>query len=124
MTFLLDTHAFLWFINDDTRLSPTALNLLESDVDLLFSMASLWEIAIKISLKKLMLPLSFRSFVEEHLTANEIELLPLQPAHLEQLIELPFITAIRLIVAQTLAEGLELVSGDMAFDPYGLKRYW
>lgn len=127
MTFLLDTHAFLWFINDDTRLSPTALNLLESDVDLLFSMASLWEIAIKVSLKKLTLPLPFRSFVEEHLTANEIELLPLQPAHLEQLIELPFYHRDpfdRLIVAQTLAEGLELVSGDMAFDLYGLKRYW
>lgn len=127
MTFLLDTHAFLWFINDDARLSPTALKLLESDADLLFSMASLWEIAIKVSLKKLTLPLPFHSFVEQHLIANEIELLSIQSSHLEQLIELPFYHRDpfdRLIIAQTLTNDLELVSGDTVFDPYSLKRHW
>ena len=127
MTLLLDTHTFLWFINDDARLSPTALNLLESDADLLFSMASLWEIAIKLSLGKLTLPLPFRSFVEQHLIANEIQMLSIQTTHLERLIELPFHHRDpfdRLIAAQAISEGLPLISGDPAFDSYGLERHW
>lgn len=55
MTFLLDTHTFLWFINDSPQLSVDAKNLLEADVDLLLSVASLWEIAIKVSIGKLTL---------------------------------------------------------------------
>lgn len=47
MKLLLDTHAFLWFIEDSPQLSADAKNLLESDVDLLISAASLWEIAVK-----------------------------------------------------------------------------
>ena len=53
MKILLDTHTFLWFINDSPELSGSAADLLESDVDLLLSTASLWEIAIKVSLNKL-----------------------------------------------------------------------
>ena len=49
MTFLIDPHTFLWFINDSPQLSVDAKNLLEADVDLLLSVASLWEIAIKVS---------------------------------------------------------------------------
>jgi PIN domain nuclease of toxin-antitoxin system len=58
MKFLLDTHAFLWFVNDSRQLSLEAKNLIESDVDLFLSIASLWEIAIKMSLGKLTLPAS------------------------------------------------------------------
>lgn len=47
MKLLLDTHTFLWFVDDAPNLSETALALLESDHDILLSMASLWEIAIK-----------------------------------------------------------------------------
>ncbi len=55
MKLLLDTHTFLWFIEDSPRLSAEVKRLLESDVDLLISAASLWEIAIKISVGKLAL---------------------------------------------------------------------
>ena len=52
MRLLLDTHAFLWFINDSPELSATARNLMEdSSSDLLLSHASVWEMAIKISLE-------------------------------------------------------------------------
>ncbi len=50
MKLLLDTHTFLWFIDDNPRLCVRAKSLLESDADLLLSIASLWEIAIKISI--------------------------------------------------------------------------
>jgi PIN domain nuclease of toxin-antitoxin system len=57
MKLLIDTHTFLWFIQDSSKLSNDALELLESDSDLLISTASLWEIAIKVSIGKLTLPL-------------------------------------------------------------------
>ena len=56
MRLLLDTHSFLWFIDDNPHLSSNAKSLLESDNDLLLSTASLWEIAIKLSIGKLALP--------------------------------------------------------------------
>ncbi|HEX6291521.1 MAG TPA: type II toxin-antitoxin system VapC family toxin [Herpetosiphonaceae bacterium] len=55
MNLLLDTHTFLWFVNDDPQLSTSATALLESDNTVLLSIASLWEIAIKVSIGKLTL---------------------------------------------------------------------
>jgi PIN domain nuclease of toxin-antitoxin system len=55
MEYLLDTHTFLWFINDSIQLSESVANLWESDVDLWLSVASLWEIAIKTNIGKLKL---------------------------------------------------------------------
>jgi len=55
MRLLLDTHTFLWFIDDNPRLSSRAKALLESDVDLFLSMGSLWEISVKVSVGKLTL---------------------------------------------------------------------
>lgn len=75
MKVLLDTHTFLWFINDSPELSSTAANLLESDVDLVLSMASLWEIAIKVSLAKLNLPDKYDQFLPEQIALNNIEVL-------------------------------------------------
>lgn len=66
---LLDAHIFLWFIEDNPRLSAEAKNLLESDADLLISAASLWEIAIKISIGKLTLTQPFNEFIPDQLTA-------------------------------------------------------
>ena len=62
MRFLIDTHTFLWFINDSPRLSTNAKSLLESDNDLWVSIASLWEIAIKVNIGKLTLPAELREF--------------------------------------------------------------
>lgn len=73
MKLLLDTHAFLWFIEDSPRLSSSARDLLESDSELLLSIASLWEIAIKISLGKLTLLEPFNQFIPEQLAQNGIQ---------------------------------------------------
>lgn len=54
MRYLIDTHAFIWFTSDDSRLGKSAKNIIESpESQLLFSIASVWEIAIKYSLGKL-----------------------------------------------------------------------
>lgn len=87
---LLDTHTFLCFINDSPQLSADAKNLLESEVDLALSVASLWEIAIKASLAKLTLPDTYDKFIPQQLTLNEIEILPISVAHLALVTTLPF----------------------------------
>jgi len=59
---LLDTNAFLYFINNDSALSKTAKSLLESEIDLVISAACLWEIAIKFSIGKLCFTSFLRRF--------------------------------------------------------------
>jgi PIN domain nuclease of toxin-antitoxin system len=125
MRILIDTHIFLWFINNDPQLSPTAKTILESDVDLLLSIASLWEIAIKVSTGKMTLPKPFEIFIPEQLQHNEISILPIATEHLTYITTLPFHHRDpfdRLLIAQSIIEGIPIVSVDAAFDPYKVDR--
>ena len=127
MKILLDTHTFLWFINDSPELSSSAADLLESDVDLLLSTASLWEIAIKVSLNKLTLPDSYEQFIPQQITLNNIEILTITFEHLTIVSRLPFHHRDpfdRLLIAQSMSENLQIVSTDTQFDRYGISRKW
>ena len=127
MRLLLDTHTFLWFIDDNPRLSSEAKSLLESDNDLLLSTASLWEIAIKFSLGKLGLPEPFEPFVRYQLSVNAIDVLQIDTAHLSVVATLPFHHRDpfdRLLVAQAMVEELPIVSTDVQFDAYSIERLW
>ncbi len=127
MTFLLDTHTFLWFINDSPQLSVDAKNLLEADVDLLLSVASLWEIAIKVSIGKLMLPDTYDKFIPQQVTLNNIEILPISMAHLAAVAVLPLHHRDpfdRLLTAQAMVEQVSIVSADVMFDSYPVSRMW
>ena len=127
MKLLLDTHAFLWFIEDNPRLSTGAKKLLESDTDLFISVASLWEIAIKIRIAKLTLAQPFEVFIPAQIEKNAIELLPITIEHLAVVTALglhhrdPFD---RLLIAQATVEQLPIVSVDNKFDPYNVERLW
>jgi PIN domain nuclease of toxin-antitoxin system len=127
MRILLDTHAFLWFINDDPQLSLAAKALMESDVNLLLSVASLWEISIKVGIGKLSLPQSFNPFISEQLETNEIDILPIQLQHLNPLTTLPLHHRDpfdRLLISQSLVEGITILSADRVFDLYEVNRSW
>lgn len=127
MKILLDTHTFLWFINDSPELSSSAADLLESDVDLLLSTASLWEIAIKVSLNKLTLPDSYEQFIPQQITLNNIEILTITFDHLTVVSRLTFYHRDpfdRLLIAQSISENLQIVSVDTQFDRYGVSRKW
>ena len=127
MKLLLDTHTFLWFIEDNPRLSAEAKSLLESDVELLISAASLWEIAIKVSTGKLTLNQPYKEFIPDQLTKNGMGLLPISVEHLALVSALPFHHRDpfdRLLIAQASIEELPIVSIDNQFDPYGIKRLW
>jgi PIN domain nuclease of toxin-antitoxin system len=127
MKVLLDTHAFLWFVNDDPQLSLAAKTLMESEVDLLLSVASLWEVSIKVGTGKLDLPKLFDVFIPEQLELNEIELLPIELKHLTPLTSLPLHHRDpfdRLLISQSLVEELTILSADKIFDRYAVNRSW
>lgn len=128
MRILLDSHAFLWFILGDQRLSDRArVAIAAADTDVLISPATLWEMAIKVRLGRYTLPGPFGPFMDTQLTSNRIRLLPIEVRHTAILASMPFHHRDpfdRLIVAQALAESIGLVSVDAMLDAYGVSRLW
>lgn len=128
MRLLLDTHTSLWFIGGSDELSCTARKLIEDpNNQRLLSVASLWEMAIKVSVGRLKLALSFTELVEREIRGNAMELLAIRPDHLDELAKLPFHHRDpfdRLIVAQGLTEDVPIISRDRAFESYSVKLLW
>jgi PIN domain nuclease of toxin-antitoxin system len=128
MNILLDTHAFLWFLDDDPRLSAAARVLIEADDSQPFiSMVGLWEIAIKISLGKLQLNQPYETFIPQQLALNGIGILNLSVEHTAAIVSLPFHHRDpfdRLMVVQARIEKMTLVSADPGFDAYEVQRVW
>ena len=118
----------LWFLGNDPQLSATAHDTIESTAqEKLVSVASLWEIALKLSLGKLRLPRPFAEVFPHQLELNGFELLPISCMHLNQLAEMPYHHRDpfdRLLIAQALADGLTIVTRDIAFSQYPAKTIW
>jgi len=125
---LLDTHAFLWFIEGSPNLSDTTRNLIEDQGNQrLLSIASLWEMAIKVSIGKLELKMTLTELVKREVYGNALELLEIQPGHLDELAKLPFHHKDpfdRLILAQSLAESIPIVTKDDVFKNYSTTLLW
>jgi PIN domain nuclease of toxin-antitoxin system len=128
MRLLLDSHAFLWFVLNDSRLSATAKAKIASPAnEILVSPASYWEIAIKVRLGKLALKAPFDPFVADQIAINRFTILHIEPRHAAVLTTLPLHHRDpfdRLLVAQALAEQIEIVSNDPKLDLYGITRIW
>ena len=128
MKYLLDTHTLLWFLQGEKKLSDKARRLIDSPRNSKFlSIVSLWEIAIKVSLGKLVLDKPFERLFPEQLYFNRIEVLDITVDSLIKLTTLPFHHRDpfdRLIIAQALVEGLPIISTDTVFDAYEISREW
>lgn len=128
MKLLLDTHAFIWFAYDSPALPSKTKDMLEDEeTELLLSIASVWEMAIKASIGKLTLPARASDFVANQTQKDDINLLAITLPHLNQVEALPFHHRDpfdRLLVAQSLVEDLAIVSIDATFDSYGINRIW
>ncbi|MCX6029627.1 MAG: type II toxin-antitoxin system VapC family toxin [Chloroflexi bacterium] len=128
MRLLLDTHTLLWFIEGSPRLSTRARALIEDEENEVFlSVASLWEIAIKVSLGKLRLARPFEALIPQQLSLNDITLLDIAINHASNVITLPFHHRDpfdRLLIAQAQVEQMPIVGDDPAFDPYPVTRLW
>ena len=128
MKYLLDTHTLLWFLQGDKKLSDKARQLIDSPRNSKFlSIVSLWEIAVKVSLEKLVLDKPFERLFPEQLHFNRIQILDITVDSLIKLTTLPFHHRDpfdRLIIAQALVEELPIIGADTAFDAYGIRREW
>lgn len=128
MTYLLDTHTFLWFINDDRALSNTAKTLIENPESVIYlSVASLWEMAIKVSLGKLAVPFPFGDFIDTQLRMNSVFRLGIKVEHVDHVTNMPFHHRDpfdRLIIAQSQHEDYPVIGRDENFDVYHIKRHW
>ena len=128
MTLLVDTNALIWFAEDAPNLSAAAKAALEHpDNAAVYSLASIWEMAIKLSLSKLEMsrPLypDFQSSLEQH----GFEALDISFRHVAEVAHLPFHHRDpfdRLLIGQAVVEGLPIVSSDAGFDAYEVTRIW
>jgi PIN domain nuclease of toxin-antitoxin system len=125
---LLDTHAFLWAISDSAKLSSTARQcFLDPENRLVFSAASMWEIAIKQSIGKLSGPRPIVDLVREELRINGTSWLGIEPEHCQHVAGLPFHHRDpfdRMLVSQAIRESLQVLSADTELDAYDVKRIW
>jgi PIN domain nuclease of toxin-antitoxin system len=128
MRILLDTHAFLWWITDDDRLSTVARGSIGApDNQVFLSAASAWEIITKSRIGRLPLSEPVDGFIARHLEENAFQPLPIMMRHTFELETLPDLHRDpfdRMLVAQALAEQMPLVTGDRAVRAYPVTTIW
>jgi PIN domain nuclease of toxin-antitoxin system len=128
MRLLLDTHTFIWYVTDNPRLSAHVKLLIEDENnEKLVSIPSIWEMAIKHSIGRLNFSLPFIKFVRQQLTVSNIGLLEINLQHIEVVASLPLHHRDRfdrLIIAQSMAQQIPILSVDAIFDAYAIARVW
>jgi len=128
MRILLDTHAFLWLVMDDSKLSDRARSIfLDADNELLISAVTGFEIAIKYALGKLKLAEPPRDFMENRIRNNALTQLPINLSHTYRLSHLPLHHRDpfdRLLISQALEEDIPVLSADSAFGLYDVEVIW
>jgi PIN domain nuclease of toxin-antitoxin system len=131
MKLLLDTHTLLWHSDGSPQMSATATALLVDPANELFlSIATAWEIAIKVGLRKLTLSSSYAHFMTKSVTGYGLTVLPITLDDCAEYEALPFPLTKhrdpfdRLIVTHAKRNGLGVVGADANFDAYGITRLW
>ncbi len=125
-SFLLDTHTFIWLTENNPWL-PDRLRDMIDDADLVYlSIASLWEMAIKIKLGKLSLQQDYET-IGPAIEASDILILPIAFADTVQIRHLPLHHGDpfdRILIAQGMNHSLPIISTDLKFDAYPVQRIW
>jgi len=127
MKAILDTHAFLWGIAGDRRMSQHARDIFVGPSNLSLSIASIWEILIKVQIGKLNLPRPAGPYVISKLAENRIGTLPIELDHLLAFEQLPMHHRDpfdRMIVAQSLEQGWPVITADTVFKNYPIRVIW
>jgi PIN domain nuclease of toxin-antitoxin system len=125
---LVDSHTFLWTLLDDPRLSKKARQVMTAeDNELVFSLASLWEISIKMKLGRLKTVGSSVAYIREEMDAFGMELLPVRYEHVLRQEALPHHHGDpfdRMLIAQAAVEKLPILTRDERFRLYEVKLVW
>jgi PIN domain nuclease of toxin-antitoxin system len=128
MDLVLDTHVFIWSYRAPESLSHNALQALSDPANNLFlSVASIWEIQIKIQIGKIEFDDPLSKILEEQQLVNGINFMPIEISHAQYLENLPFHHKDpfdRMLIAQALVEDMTIVGRDARFSDYGVKLLW
>ncbi len=128
MKLLLDTNAFLFWVDGSPRLTARARRAIENENHTCFvSLVTAWELAIKVGIGKLTLARPVGRYFAEHVALNRFDVLGIELPHIAAVEQLPQHHGDpfdRLLVSQAFAEKLTIVSSDPVFAKYGLKRVW
>jgi PIN domain nuclease of toxin-antitoxin system len=128
MNLLLDSHVFLWLMNEPEKLPRKVLAMCERPENSLhLSVASVWELQIKQTLGKLIMQQPLKAILDEQQQINSMEVLPVKLNHLWRLSDLPRVhndPFDRLLIAQAIVEDMSLVSADQMFSSYPVKLFW
>ena len=128
MRAMLDTHAFLWWNTDDEQLSVRARAIIaDGHNEIYFSAASAWDIAIKASKGRLILPEEPGAYIASRLKNHHFQALPIQISHTVQVYNLPRHhddPFDRLLIAQCQLEGLHLLTLDPQIQKYEVDTIW
>ena len=123
---LIDTHTFLWMATEPERLPAKAREICET-AELVFSVASIWEIGIKWETGRLPLPATPHEFIPQQVKRGGISMMPIQYRHALTAAGLPVFHRDpfdRMLAAQCLEEGLQCVTRDPAISAYGVEVIW
>lgn len=128
MRLLVDAHAVIWYVDQDHLMSAAAhAAITDANNELLLSVATLWEIAIKVGLGKLSLGLPYRDWMNRTITDLSLVLLPITIDYADRQATLPLHHRDpfdRLVIAQAIIESVPIISTDRKFDAYGISRLW
>ena len=128
MKYLLDTHAFLWFVTDDDKLSSNARSIIKnSNNEVYFSAVSAWEMSIKVRLGRLTIEEALEPFIIKQLAENNFSTLSITIFHSIYTSKLPEIHKDpfdRMLIAQAQVENLSLISRDKNIKKYKIPVVW
>jgi len=128
MRVLIDSHALIWYVDQDNLLSPASHAAISDPTnDLLLSAGSIWEIGIKVGLGKLILTEPFKPWMNQAISDLDVTVLPLTVEYVDVQSNLPRHHGDpfdRLIVAQAIIEQVPIISADANLDAYGITRIW
>ncbi len=128
MRVLLDTHAFIWWVTNNSQLSDAARACIaDSDNNVFLSTASAWEVVIKVNIGKLVLPEPPKSYIPSRLASNQFESLPIQTNHVLQVTALPNHHRDpfdRILIAQSQVEQMPILTADYLIVQYSINVIW
>lgn len=128
MRLLIDSHALIWYVDQHQQLSSAShAAISDPSNELLLSAGSIWEIAIKIGLGKLVLTQPYSFWMSQALSDLGMRVLPITVEYADTQARLPKHHSDpfdRLIVAQAIVENVSIVSADARMDAYGITRLW
>ena len=128
MRVLLDTHAMLWWLRADPRLSARAAEIIgDGDSELLWSLASSWEISVKLSIGKLEIGRPLHRLFAEIVTEQGATPLAITHDHCARVAELPLLHRDpfdRMLVAQAQGENVPILSADAKVRAYDVQVLW